>query len=115
MKILAFLLSLCCICPAIVAADLQRFEFTDRQMGMPLAGRALCREPSSSRTRGQAVFAKFSAINDIASDYKDDSEIMRLSKASPSPRVKPRQSAMTSRRCSHLAMSWRRKARALLI
>jgi thiamine biosynthesis lipoprotein len=83
MKTAAILLSLCCVSQAIVAAELQRFEFTDRQMGMPLRVVLYTKSEAHAERGAKAVFAKFSAINDIASDYKDDSEIMRLSKASP--------------------------------
>jgi thiamine biosynthesis lipoprotein len=86
MKIALFLCLLCSFSRPGIAADLQRFEFTDRQMGMPLRV-VLYTENQELADRGaKAVFAKFSAINDIASDYKDDSEIMRLSRTAP---VKP--------------------------
>ncbi len=83
MKIALFLFSLWCFSLEGIAADLLRFEFTDRQMGMPIRV-VLYTENQEQADRGvKAVFAKFSALNDIASDYKDDSEIMRLSLASP--------------------------------
>ncbi len=83
MKIFAVLLSLCYLAQATIAAELQRFEFTDRQMGMPLRVVLYAESQAQAERAAKAVFAKFSAINDIASDYKDDSEIMRLSDASP--------------------------------
>lgn len=87
MKKIAFFLTfcwtLCFLGHALVAAELQRFEFTDRQMGMPLRVVLYAESQALADRAAKAVFAKFSAINDIASDYKDDSEIMRLSRKSP--------------------------------
>jgi thiamine biosynthesis lipoprotein len=81
MKVALFLFSICCFSFEGYAADLLRFEFTDRQMGMPIRV-VLYAETQELAERGaKAVFAKFSALNDIASDYKDDSEIMRLCRA----------------------------------
>lgn len=71
-------------CPAWSgAAELQRFEFSDRQMGMPLRVVVYAEGQELAERGAKAVSAKFAAINAIASDYQDDSEIMRLSRAAP--------------------------------
>lgn len=67
----------------LLAAELQRFEFTDRQMGMPLRVVLYAESQAQADAAVKTVWAKFSAINAIASDYQDDSEIMRLSRMSP--------------------------------
>ena len=83
MKILVFFIAFSNVCFSVSAAELQRFEFSDRQMGMPLRVLLYAENRELAERGAKAVFAKFSALNDIASDYKDDSEIMRLSRMSP--------------------------------
>jgi thiamine biosynthesis lipoprotein len=70
----------------VYAAELQRYEFTERQMGMPVRVVLYAESQTQADNAVKAVWAKFAAINATASDYQEDSEIMRLSKLSP---IKP--------------------------
>ncbi len=84
MKLQALAIFTICFSPLhLAAAELQRFEFTDRQMGMPVRVVMYAESQTQADAAVKAVWAKFSAINAIASDYQDDSEIMRLSRKSP--------------------------------
>ena len=65
------------------AAEPQRFEFTDRHMGMPVRVVLYAKNKELAERAVKVVWAKFTAINAVASDYQDDSEIMRLSRLSP--------------------------------
>ncbi len=66
-----------------LAAEPQRFEFTDQQMGMPVRVVLYAENKELAERTAKVVWDKFAAINAIASDYQDDSEIMRLSRAAP--------------------------------
>jgi thiamine biosynthesis lipoprotein len=69
-----------CRAPAPVA--LERFEFTESQMGVPFrivlyaAGRA------QAEAAARAAFARVAALNAVMSDYDSDSELSRLSQTS---------------------------------
>jgi thiamine biosynthesis lipoprotein len=65
------------------AAELHRYEFTDRQMGMPIRVVMYAESQKQADVAVKVVWTKFAAINAVASDYQDDSEIMRLSRKAP--------------------------------
>jgi thiamine biosynthesis lipoprotein len=66
-------------------AQLSRYEATEKQMGMPVRVVVYAKDSAQARQAFRTAFAKFSELNAIFSDYRNDSELMRLSLASPTP------------------------------
>ena len=74
-----------CIAEHAGAADLglKRFESTQPQMGVPF--KIILYAPDSDAAKGafQAAFSRIAELNRVLSDYDSDSELSRLSRASP--------------------------------
>jgi FAD:protein FMN transferase len=74
-----------CIAERTAAADLElkRFESTQPQMGVPF--KIILYAPDSAAAKGafQAAFSRIAELNRVLSDYDSDSELSRLSRASP--------------------------------
>jgi thiamine biosynthesis lipoprotein len=75
----------------IQAADepLTRFESTERHMGVPFKIILYAPDAAAANRAFEAAFAQVEAINRILSDYDPDSELSRLSHASPTPKPVP--------------------------
>jgi FAD:protein FMN transferase len=68
-------------------APLARFEFDRPEMGLPFHLALYAPSPETARDHAEAAFARISELNGILTDYDDNSELSRLSKASGGPPV----------------------------
>jgi thiamine biosynthesis lipoprotein len=71
---------------AAAEAELQRFEATQTQMGVPFKIVLYAADESTANAAFQAAFAHVARLNSILSDYDPQSELTRLSQAAPMPR-----------------------------
>ncbi len=62
------------------SVPLQRFEFTQPQMGLPFRIVLYTADQASANSAARAAFARISQLNDILSDYDTDSELSLLSR-----------------------------------
>ena len=67
-----------------VAAELQKFIFEKAEMGLPFRITLYASSQESAKAASDAAFARIAALNQIFSDYEDDSELSRLSRTSGS-------------------------------
>lgn len=85
-KVIFFVLSVCFAwgCGCASRPDLQRFEFSKPQMGVPF--RLVLYAPSEAVASNAAhhAFARVERLNSILSDYDYDSEVSKLSRTSGS-------------------------------
>ncbi|MGC4002904.1 MAG: FAD:protein FMN transferase [Pirellulales bacterium] len=65
------------------AAELRRFDRTERHMGMPVRIVLYAADEPQADAGFRAAFAKFAALDAIFSDYKPESELSQLSAAAP--------------------------------
>jgi FAD:protein FMN transferase len=63
-------------------AALRRFEFEQPQMGLPFRIVLYAESQAVADTAAQAAFARVAELNQIFSDYEDDSELTKLSRTS---------------------------------
>lgn len=68
-------------------AGLRRFEFTQPQMGMPFRIVLYAPDVMTASNAVQAAFARVAALNQVLSDYEDDSELTLLSRTAGSGRA----------------------------
>jgi thiamine biosynthesis lipoprotein len=66
------------------AADLQKFIFEKAEMGLPFRITLFASSQESAKAASDAAFDRIAALNQIFSDYEDDSELSNLSRASGS-------------------------------
>lgn len=66
-------------CRAPAAQPLQRFEFTEPQMGVPFRMVLYASSRAQAEAAAQAAFARIAELNGVMSDYDSDSELSRLS------------------------------------
>jgi thiamine biosynthesis lipoprotein len=64
-----------------------RFEFTQPQMGVPFRIVLYAPDAASASNAAHAAFARIAALNQIMSDYEDDSELTLLSRTAGSGRA----------------------------
>lgn len=69
-------------CHAPVPVALERFEFTEPQMGVPFRIVLYAADHTSAEAAARAAFARIAALNAVMSDYDSDSELSRLSQTS---------------------------------
>ncbi|HKS36166.1 MAG TPA: FAD:protein FMN transferase [Verrucomicrobiae bacterium] len=81
----ALLFSQSCSTPP--SADLQRHEFSEPQMGVPFRIVLYAADQEKATSSARAAFDRIRQLNDILSDYDDNSELSRLSKTSGQGRV----------------------------
>lgn len=67
----------------------QRFEFEQPQMGVPFRIVLYAESETLASTAARAAFARVAELNQIFSDYEDDSELSQLSRTSGSGRAVP--------------------------
>ena len=60
------------------AAELQRFEFTQPEMGVPFRIVLYAATPAAATTAAKAAFQRIAQLNGILSDYETDSELNEL-------------------------------------
>jgi thiamine biosynthesis lipoprotein len=70
------------------AAPSQRFEFAGRQMGTSVRVVLYARDETAAGALADAAFARIRELDSILSDYRDDSELMRLSAGAGGPAVR---------------------------
>ncbi len=68
---------------------LARFEFRRPEMGMPFRLVLYAPNPAVAQAAAEAAFARISQLNEIMSDYEDESELSRLSRTAGSGRSVP--------------------------
>ena len=71
------------------AAQLQRFEFEQPQMGVPFRIVLYADSENHANSFARAAFARVAELNHVFSDYEDDSELTLLSRTSGSGRAVP--------------------------
>jgi thiamine biosynthesis lipoprotein len=76
-----------CACRAVPPAALQRFEFEQPQMGLPFRLVFHAESQTVANAAARAAFARVAELNQIFSDYEDDSELTRLSRTAGSGRT----------------------------
>jgi thiamine biosynthesis lipoprotein len=83
-SLLAILLLATCATASRSARDLQRFEFGEPQMGLPFRIVLYATDKVTAEAAARAAFDRIRQLNDIMSDYEDDSELSRLSRTAGS-------------------------------
>jgi thiamine biosynthesis lipoprotein len=63
---------------------LQKFIFEKAEMGVPFRITLYAKSEANAKSAADAAFARVEALNQILSDYEDDSELSRLSRSSGS-------------------------------
>src|SRR5665213_1081062 len=80
-------------CRSLTAApaggELERFESTQREMGVPFKIILYVRDQTAANRAFQAAFSRVSELNQVLSDYDDQSELSRLTRTAPSPKPVP--------------------------
>lgn len=69
-------------CSTPRSTDLQRFEFSQAQMGLEFRLVLYTAEEASARSAATAAFGRVAELNGVLSDYDPDSELSRLSQRS---------------------------------
>ena len=64
--------------------NLRRYEFSEPQMGLPFRIVVYARDKPTAEAAARAAFDRIKQLNDILSDYEDDSELSRLSRSAGS-------------------------------
>jgi thiamine biosynthesis lipoprotein len=80
----ALLLAMACLfgtagCRAPAATSLERFEYTEPQMGVPFRIVLYAADREQAAAAARAAFARIDALSGVMSDYDSDSELSRLS------------------------------------
>ncbi len=71
-------------CTSTDPARLQRFEFSQAQMGVEFRVTLYAADESTARSAVEAAYARVAELNTVLSDYDSDSELSRLSQGSGS-------------------------------
>jgi thiamine biosynthesis lipoprotein len=66
-----------------------RHAFSERHMGVEVRLVLYCADKATATCAAQAVYARFSALEQVMSDYRDDSELSQLGKTSPHSQPQP--------------------------
>lgn len=74
------------LCSNCAAADLEKFTFEKPQMGVPFRITLYAVDAKVAAEAAAAAFSRVEALNQVLSDYEDDSELVQLSKSSGSGR-----------------------------
>src|ERR1019366_9763266 len=61
---------------------LQRFEFTEPEMGVPFRIVLYARDAETGQAAARAAFNRVAQLNEVMSDYETDSELNELSRTS---------------------------------
>ena len=93
MRTLALLLSLLCLASCATkktdGTELDRFEFTRDEMGMPFNIVLFAKNKMEGEAAATAAFDRIHQLNGILSDYNADSELSLLSRTSGSGKPVP--------------------------
>lgn len=63
-------------------AELQRYEFVERQMGVPFRIALYAPDEAAANAAARAAYRRVKFLNGLLSDYEPDSELMRLCRTS---------------------------------
>jgi len=74
----AILATLLLLCSLQADSPLQRFEFTQAQMGVPFRMIVYAATPNHAEEAAKAAFARVSELNGVLSNYETDSELSQL-------------------------------------
>src|SRR5439155_9257337 len=77
-------LVLACSCAAANPSELERFEFSEPQMGLPFHVVLYAKDKPTAEASARAAFDRIQQLNDRLSDYETDSELSRLSQTAGS-------------------------------
>ena len=91
MLILLAGLAVSCRAPRVAedSVPLERFEYTQPQMGVPFRIVLYARDRTEAQRAAEAAYARLRELNAIMSDYEDDSELTLLSRTAGSGRWVP--------------------------
>src|SRR5689334_20021327 len=78
----AFLLLFVCSCAATRSEQLQRFEYQKPEMGLPFRMVFYAPDKVKAEQAVMAAFKRIQDLNDIMSDYDEESELSKLSDTS---------------------------------
>lgn len=78
-----------CRTPPATVVTLQRFEFSQPQMGLPFRMVLYAADAPAADAAARAAFARIAELNGILSDYDTDSELSRLSRTAGDGRAIP--------------------------
>jgi thiamine biosynthesis lipoprotein len=76
-------------CGTATAVELERFEFTQVEMGVPFKFLLYAPDKVTAKGAFDAAISRVSELNRVLSDYDSESELSRLSATSPSPNPVP--------------------------
>jgi len=76
--LLALLLLTACSTFPRHTEDLQRYEFSEPQMGLPFRIVLYAPDKPTAEAAARAAFDRIHQLNAVLSDYEDDSELSRL-------------------------------------
>ncbi len=82
--LLAILLLTACSTFPRHTEDWQRYEFSEAQMGLPFRIVVYAPDKPTAEAAARAAFNRIKQLNDLLSDYEDDSELSRLSRTAGS-------------------------------
>ena len=82
-------LVLACSCAAANPSELERFEFSEPQMGLPFHVVLYAKDKPTAEASARAAFDRIQQLNDRLSDYETDSELSRLSQTAGSGQAVP--------------------------
>ena len=86
MRVLRLLVCFALCVSAFAEEKLQRFEFSETEMGLPFRIVLFAKNAATAKKASDAAFNRVKQLNDILSDYDSDSELSKLSRASGSGR-----------------------------
>ena len=86
-SVLAILLLASCSTIPSDTQGLQRYEFSEPQMGLPFRIVLFAPDKPAAEAAARAAFDRVRQLNTILSDYEDDSELSRLSRTAGSGRA----------------------------
>jgi thiamine biosynthesis lipoprotein len=76
-------------CASRPPVALERSEFTEPQMGIPFRIVLYAENSAAARSAARAAFDRIAALNQVCSDYEDESELTRLSRTAGSGQAVP--------------------------
>jgi len=76
-----------CTSPSL--PPLERYEFTEPQMGLPFRIVLYAEDPSTARAAARAAFDRIASLNQVLSDYEDESELTRLNRTAGTGQAVP--------------------------
>jgi thiamine biosynthesis lipoprotein len=83
-RLVTFLIYFAACALGFSAENLQRFEFSETEMGLPFRIVLYAKDSAKAQRASDAAFARIKQLNDVLSDYDSDSELSKLSRTSGS-------------------------------